>query len=66
MKKQIESLQNFLKFSENIEEAAKKLSDKEKRLSVKAAKNVLLDVQDYNDAKITEQELSLFLVSNGF
>ena len=66
MKQIIADLKVILNTSEGLETAAKKLSKSEKRLSKKAATNVLRDIQDFEAGVINESELSLYLIQHGF
>lgn len=66
MKQTIQDLSKMFTESSNVEEAAVKLSKSQKRLSKGAAKNVMLDIKDYQDEIIDETQLSLFLRQYGF
>jgi hypothetical protein len=66
MKQLIADLKVILSNSEGLEAAAKELSKSEKRLSKKAATNVLRDVQDFEAGVINESQLSLYLIQHGF
>ncbi len=66
MKQTIQDLSKMFTESSNVEEAAKKLSKSQKRLSKGAAKNVMLDIKDFQEEIIDETQLSLFLRQHGF
>lgn len=66
MKQTIQDLSKIFTESSNVEEAAAKLSKSQKRLSKGAAKNVMLDIKDFQDEIIDETQLSLFLRQHGF
>lgn len=66
MDKVIAQLKSIANRSDSIDTAAAELSGKHPRLSKGAARNVMLDVQDFLDDKIDVTQLSLFLRQYGF
>lgn len=66
MDKVIAQLKAIATRSDSMDTAAAELSGKYPRLSKGAARNVMLDVQDFLDDKIDVTQLSLFLRQHGF
>ncbi len=66
MKKTIAQLTTIAQNATDMENAAQTLSAQVKRLSKQAAKKVMLDVNDFLNGNVTEQQLSLYLVDHGF
>lgn len=66
MKQIIQDLTKMLNDSDDLEAAAKQLQKSEQRFSLKAAKNVMQDVQEHVDGLIDETQLSLYLTQHGF
>lgn len=51
--------------SKSVEEASAEVQSMNQKLSPRAAKNVVLDVQDHIDGKMVEQELDYRLAEAG-
>lgn len=66
MKKVIAELLVIVKNAKNEKAAAQSISHVLKKVSPTSALNIVRDVQDFIDEKITETELSLFLKQSGF
>lgn len=66
MDKVITQLKSIVARSENIDAASQALSKEFPRFSKSAARNVMLDVQDFLQEKIDETQFCLFLKQHGF
>lgn len=61
----IKSLVSLVKLAPDAPSAAKAVSDKFKKLSPRAAKSVVQDVQEYIDGELDRTKLSAFLQQAG-
>ncbi len=66
MKNTINNLVTIAQNATDMQNAAQTLSAQVKRLSPNAAKKVMLDVNDFLNGNLTEQQLSLYLMDHGF
>lgn len=66
MKTTIAQLTQIAQRSTSVEAAAQALSQETPRFSTRAAREVMLDVQDFVTGVIDETKLSLFLKQHGF
>lgn len=67
MKKTIEMLTEiFGNANGDLVEASKVLSDQQPRFTEESARLVMMDIKDFEEEKISETKLSLFLVNHGF
>lgn len=65
MKQTISTLVQLFDSSDNIESASRKLAERHKKFSKKAALNVMQDIESFKKNEIDETKLSLFLKQAG-